>query len=228
VNIFPVWSPDDRRIVFSSNRNGAHEIFQRTTSGDGEDEMLIPGGRSRFATDYSPAGLIALQSWDTAGTPSGLDVQVFSSVDENLSTLMATSFREYQPQFSPDGRWLAYVTDESGRREVYVRPLLAPGTRTQVSTTGGICPRWSRDGRKLFFIAPDDTLMALMAADVAIAPEFRVGMPRRLFHAEFKLVDIGYPYDVSPDGERFLVNELVEEAHAEAITVVQNWTARLR
>ncbi len=225
VNIFPVWSPDDRRVVFSSNRNGAHEIFQRATSGDGDDEMLLAGGRSRFAMDYSAAnGLIALQSWDTADKPSGLDIQVFAPADSQATTLISGPTDELCPQFSPDGNWLAYVSDESGAHEVYLRPRSATGRKLQVSTSGGRFPKWSRDGREIFYIAPD--YETLMAVDVLAGPE--VGIPRPLFRAKFKLIDIGYPYDVSSDAKRFLVNEFVEEEHAEAITVVQNWTARLK
>jgi Tol biopolymer transport system component len=225
VNIFPVWSPDDRRIVFSSNRNGAHEIFQRETSGDGGDEMLLAGGRSRFAMDYSAAnGLIALQGWDTADKLSGLDIQVFSPGDSSATTLLSASYDELCPQFSPDGNWLAYVSGESGTREVYLRPRSASGTKIQVSTSGGVFPKWSRDGREIFYLASD--FKTLMVVDVAVGPE--VSIPRPLFRAKFKVTDIGYPYDVSSDAKRFLVNEFMEEEHKEAITVVQNWSARLK
>jgi len=226
VNIQPIWSPDDRAIIFSSNRNGAHEIFRKDATGEGEDEVILPGGRSRFAMDYSPvSGLIALQSWDLADQPSGLDLQVLSPADRKTTTLLSTPYHELFPQFAPDGRWLVYASNESGRREVYVRPLVGSGGRLQVSTAGGAYPRWSRDGREIFFLAPDGTLMVV---DVAVGSEIRVGLPRSLFRADFKMVDIGFPYDVSPDGKRFLVNELVGSDRTAAITVVQNWIAGMK
>jgi Tol biopolymer transport system component len=226
VNIQPVWSPDDRTIVFSSNRNGVHEIFRKNASGEGDEELILGGGRSKFAMDYSVAtGLIALQSWDTADKPSGLDLQVFSPGDQRATTLLSAPFHELFPQFAPDGRWLAYCSNESGRREVYVRPRVGSGAKQQVSTAGGAFPRWSRNGREIFFIAPEGTLMVV---DVAVGSDLQVGLPRPLFRADFKIVDIGYPFDVSADGKRFLVNELVSDERPAPITVVQNWTARLK
>jgi serine/threonine protein kinase len=226
VNIQPVWSPDDRTIVFSSNRNGVHDIFRKNASGEGDEELILRGGRSKFAMDYSVAtGLIALQSWDTADKPSRLDLQVFSPGDPRATTLLSTPFHELFPQFAPDGRWLAYCSNESGRREVYVRPRVGSGAKQQVSTAGGAFPRWSRDGREIFFIAPEGTLMVV---DVAVGSDLQVGLPRPLFRADFKIVDIGYPFDVSPDGKRFLINELVSDEQPAPITVVQNWTARLK
>lgn len=226
INLSPVWSPDDRWIVFSSNRNGIYEIYRKETSGDGQDEVLLPGGRGRWAVDYSAKnGLIALQSRDTAEEPSGPDIQVLSPEDRKVTTLLSTPFEETTPQFSPDGRWLAYASNESGRTEVYVRSRSPLGAKWPVSISGGRRPRWSRDGREIFFIAPDNTLMA---ADVTTGSRFQTDPPRSLFRVEFRLTDIGYPYDVSPDGKRFLVNELVEEEQPATITVVQNWTARLK
>jgi serine/threonine protein kinase/dipeptidyl aminopeptidase/acylaminoacyl peptidase len=226
VNLSPVWSPDDRWIFFSSNRNGMHELYRKDTSGNGQDELLLPSGGGIWAVDYSAKnGLIALQSRDTAGEPSGSDIQVLSPTDRKVTTLLATPFSETTPQFSPDGRWLAYASNESSRSEVYVRAVSASGAKWPVSISGGIRPRWSRDGREIFFIAPEDTLMAV---DVATGSEFRVAVPRPLFRVDFKIVDIGYPYDVSPDGKRFLINEVVEEGQPATITVVQNWTSKLK
>ena len=226
VNISPVWSPDDRWIVFSSNRNGIHELYRKDTSGNGQDELLLPGGRGRWAVDYSAKnGLIAIHGRNTAGEPFGLDIQVLSPTDRKLATLLSTPFNETTPQFSPDGRWPAYGSNESGRTEVSVRSVSASGAKWPVSISGGTRPRWRRDGRELFFIAPDDTLMAV---DVATGSEFRVAVPRPVFRVDFKITDMGYPYDVSPDGKRFLVNELVEEGQPATITVMQNWTARMK
>jgi Tol biopolymer transport system component len=226
INQSPVWSPDDRWIVFSSNRNGIHELYRKDTSGNGQDEVLLPGGRGRWAVDYSEKnGLIAIHGRDATGETSGFDIQVLSPNDGKLTSLLSTPFDESAPQFSPDGNWLAYSSNESGRNEVYVRSLLVSGAKWPVSISGGTRPRWRRDGREIFFIAPDKTLMAV---DVATGSKFQAAEPRPLFRLDFKITDIGYPYDVSPDGKRFLVNELVEEGQPATITIMQNWTARLK
>jgi Tol biopolymer transport system component len=223
VNIFPVWSPDDSRIVFASNRQGTHELYQRLTSGAGEDELVLGSKTSfRWPTDWSPDGHIAIQSRD-AKSKFSVDVGFVSVADRKATTLLGTPFDERSPQFSPDGRWLAYASDESGRFEIYVQPFPGLGQKWQVSTGGGAYPRWRRDGKEIFFLKlPEKTLMA---AEVKPGSTFAVEAPKALFQTQIKWNDFGTQYDVSPDGSRFLINTLVDEGMTEALTVVQNWTA---
>jgi eukaryotic-like serine/threonine-protein kinase len=223
VNIFPVWSPDDTRIVFASNRRMMHELYQRATSGSGGDELLLESKTSfMWPTDWSPDGLIAFQSRD-AKARTAVDVGFVSVSDRKAVTLLGTSFDERNPQFSPDGRWLAYGSDESGRFEIYVQSFPGMGQKWQVSSGGGATPRWRRDGKEIFFLKfPEKTLMT---AEVKSGPTFEVVEPRALFQTQVKWSDFGTQYDVSPNGSRFLINTLVGEERSEAITIVQNWQA---
>jgi hypothetical protein len=135
---------------------------------------------------------------------------------------MQTPFAESDGRYSPDGRWIAFVSNESGRAEVYVAPFPATGLKRRVSVGGGEAPRWRRDERELFFRAPDDTIMA---AEVdGRGSEMKVGTVKPLFKAQ-PVIGRGDAYDVSPDGQRFLVNTLVEEAASAPLTLVVNWLA---
>ena len=149
---------------------------------------------------------------------------------------LQTPFNEAQGQFSPDGRWVAYASNESGRNEVYVTPFPGPGSTRQVSSAGGLWPRWNRDGREIFFLAPDGMLMA--AAVTVRGATIEADVARPLFDARPRRVR--WPYAVSPDGQSFLVNTLVDQTTAMSasysvaqwlptpITLVVNWTAALK
>ena len=141
---------------------------------------------------------------------------------------MRTPFQETNSEFSKDGRWIAYESDESGRFEIYAQPFPGPGERVQISTTGGVQVRWRHDGKEIIYLASDNTLTA---ATVTSQPSgFDVGAVRPLFAVRPRpMVRLdAYPYDVSSDGQRFLVNTLVADATSTAITLVVNWTAGLK
>ena len=225
ITIFPVWSPDDTRIVFSSLRNGTRGLYQRLASGAGGEELLLDSKTiSRFPTAWSAEGHIAFQFQDPKAK-TGVDVGVLSVADGTPLTLLSTPFEEWGPEFSPDGRWLAYCSTESGKFEVYVQAFPGPGGKWQVSTGGGSYPRWRRDGKEIFFQTLDKKLMAV---EVKAGSGFEVGTPRVLFQTQVKASDFGRQYDVSPDGSRFLINTVVDNGKTEAITIVQNWTAGSR
>ena len=133
------------------------------------------------------------------------------------------------PQFSPDGRWLAYVSDESGRREVYVQPYPGPGGKWQISTEGGTEPQWNRNGRELFYRSGDK----MLAVEISTQRNFAAGSPRQLFEERYLSNRLSYAranYDVSPDGQRFLMLKPVEQEKAAPtqINVVLNWTEELK
>ena len=222
VNIFPIWSPDDERVVFASNRKGPLDLYQRRASGTGGDEPLLSSATtSRFPTDWSAeTGLIAFYT----SLPTA-DIWTLSVAERKATPFLATSFNEGSPQFSPDGRWMAYASAESGTVEVFAQAFPASGGKWQISTAGGSYPRWRRDGKELYYIAPDSVLMAV---DVATGAGFEAGTPKPLFRTQVKLMDIGFQYDVSSDGNRFLINTLEEDKQSSSITVVQNWMAELK
>jgi hypothetical protein len=148
--------------------------------------------------------------------------------DRKPHPFLETPFLETHGQFSPDGRWIAYSSNESGGFEVYVAPFPATGVRVRVSPAGGRWSRWRRDGRELLYLAPDDTLMA--ATVNGDASGFAVGAVRSLFAMHprpFVRLD-AYPYDVAADGQRFLINTLVDQTTSIAITLVVNWPAGLK
>jgi dipeptidyl aminopeptidase/acylaminoacyl peptidase len=141
--------------------------------------------------------------------------------------LLQTEFIESQPQFSPDGQWLAYMTNESGRQEVYIRPFARDGDKVQVSTAGGGWARWRRDGKEIFYLAADRSIVAVPVARKGLGLE--IGAGRRLFTMRTRpqaRLD-AYNYDVSPDGRRFLVNTFLEQSTSAAVNIVINWPASM-
>ncbi len=151
-------------------------------------------------------------------------IWVFSVPDRKATPFLQSEFNETLPQLSPDGRWMAYVSDESGRNEIYVQPFPGPGGKWQVSTNGGSYPLWRRDGKELFYFAPGRKLMAV---EVKAGSTFEAGLPKFLFETRLKSGG-NRQYDVSSDGQRFLINLAVGEESSAPITLVLNWTAELK
>ncbi len=228
------WSPDGARIVFTSDRRGSREIYEKLANGSGGDELLLESkDRYAHAEDRSPDGRFLLFNWQGGANQFDLFVLPLSSGrDRKPVPFLATPFREEQGQFSPDGRFLAYRSDESGRRDVYVREVSPDGTagpgKWQVSTDGGAEPRWRRDGKELFYMsgpaAASDaggpgTLMAVpLKTDGA---SFEPGVPKPLF--EVRLPEQRRNrFVVTRDGQRFLVNTALEGTF-QPIQVLVNW-----
>jgi eukaryotic-like serine/threonine-protein kinase len=158
---------------------------------------------------------------------TGYDIWVLRLSDRKAQPFLRTPFNESVPRFSPDGRWLTYVSNESGRYEIYVQPYPGPGGKWQISTEGGTEPTWNSNGRELFYRSGDK----MMAVDIATQPSFAAGKPRVLFEGRYVPTPATSPnYDVSPDGQRFLMlkpNE--QEASAPTqINVVLNWFEELK
>ena len=181
--------------------------------------------------DWSPDGRFIL--FAVTAPKTGLDLWVLPLFgDRKPLPFLQTPFNESPGQFSPDGRWIAYSSDESGRYEVYVTPFPGPGGKWQVSTASGDWPRWRRDGKEIFYVAPADN--KLMAAAVnGRGSAFEVGAVRPLFETRVAgppsvRPGQGRMYDISPDGQRFLVNTVAEEAASAPITLVVNWPALLK
>jgi Tol biopolymer transport system component len=234
VNRVPFWSPDGERVVFSRALEGGEEVYWQSADGSGRPEALTAGsGEPMVPSDLTPDGDAVL--YFENASPRDVWIKPIGDPDAEPTRLLATEANEYNAQVSPDGRWIAYQSDESGRPEVYVRPFPAVDTgRWQISTEGGARPRWSRDGSELFYIASSDTttaaLMALMAVEVDAGASFRPGQPRQLFIGNYAGPNAGrFNYDVSLDGERFLMIKNVESDDDErpSIVIVENWLAEL-
>jgi Tol biopolymer transport system component len=224
---FPVWSPDGKRIVFTLNNNLLH---QKLASGEGEEKELLRTNSVDLdiADDWSPDGRFLLYTGGYAKTRSS-DLLVLQATDPRPVPFMQTGFNEEQGRFSPDGRWVAYVSNESGLSEVYVRGFstdlssgsASAGGSVLVSRGGGTAPRWRGDGRELFYLATNGKMMAV---DVIAGQEFRVGTPTPLFQAPAGAI-VG---DVTADGKRFLLVTPVGQSASVPFTVVLNWTAGLK
>jgi len=221
----PVWSPDGTRIVFGSSRTGSIDLYERPASGATPEQLLLASSNPSLPIDWSPDGRFIL--YRDIDPNSGYDLWVLPlSGDRKPFPVAKTPFEERDGQFSPDGRWVAYRSNESGRFEVYVLPFPGPGGKVQVSTNGGTQPRWRHDGKELFYIAPDSKLMA---APIAVSPDgktIKAGAPVPLFSTRIA----GGPtpgsnnqqYAVASDG-RFLINVTTEDATASPITLILNW-----
>ena len=222
---YPVWSPDDTRIVFTSNRGGAGDLYEKAASRAGAEELLLASNVSKAASDWSRDGRFIL--FDQFGAKTRNDIWSLQLADRKAAVVVRTPFLEGLAQFSPDGRWIAYTSDESGqfgRGDVYVQAFAGTGPRTRVSRAGGLSPRWRSDGKELFFVQDGRTLMAV---EVKAGETFAAGEPKPLFSTSLKRTFPG-TYDVTPDGQRFLVNVISGDETSAPITLVQNWAAALK
>jgi len=222
-----LWSPDRTRIAFGRYRGGVFTgLFQKTVDGAGEDELIYDyDGTNLDCTTWSPDGRHIVCDGSAGGAETGRDIFLLSlSEGAELTPLIQTPFWENWPQLSPDGRWLAYGSNESGIFEVYVRPFPLRGGKWQVSTSGGSLPRWAPDGKELFYLGPEKTLMVAQLEPGERS--LKVGHVESLFRASFAPTR-GYPFDIAPDGQRFLVNLSPEQSGTSPVTLVVNWTADL-
>ncbi len=219
-----IWSPDGSRIVFNLNRKGHLDLYQKSSSGAGTEEVLLEDNLEKYPTSWSPDGRSILYRTSSPQTRAELFVLPLSG-DRKPVPFLNTKFDEGFGQFSPNGRWVAYRSNESGRNEVYVAPFPGPGGKWQISTAGGDRPRWRRDGSEIFYLAPDNKLMAAAVNDKGA--NFEVGAVKPLFEARF-VTGGRNQYAVSADGQRFLINTTPEQEASAPITVVLNWTAGLK
>ena len=219
-NQSPVWTPDGTRVTFASTRDGPQNLYWKPADGSGQAELLLNMNSLNILTpaSWSPDGEL-LAFYDFSGAR---DIWALTR-EGDASTFVATAFNERSPLFSPDGRWLAYVSDESGRDEVYVQPYPGPGGKWPISTEGGIEPRWSADGRELFYRLGDK----MMVVEVQSEPAFTSGRPQLVFEGPYLLGTSVANYDISPDGQRFLMIK-EEEGQQDQINVVLNWFEELK
>jgi len=223
----PVWGPNDSRVIYSSQQinRASRNIVQKISSGAGQEETLfVTHGASLLATsDVSADGRYLLFQHYKPGSTTSQDVWIYSFADRKAAPFVQSKFVDFTPTFSPDGRWIAYSSDESGRREVYIQPFPATGAKWQISVDGGLLPKWRADGKEIFYVTGDNGKM-MSAAVEASGGTFSAAIPQALFVAR----NGRGAYDVSADGQRFLMLHRLEEETSPAITVVLNWTAELR
>jgi len=194
----------------------------------------LASGRLKFPTDWSRDGRFLLYSDNGERTARDLWVlpEPGASGDRKPTPFLQTPFSESQGQFSPDGRWVAYSSDESGRYEVYVRPFPPGAGKWNISIGGGEFPRWRRDGKELFYLSPERKIMAVeVKAGSGAQPVFKAAVPQALFEARVPSVSPGFnqfTYAVAADGKRFLVNTVVGDTTEMPLTVVVNWLAAVK
>jgi Tol biopolymer transport system component len=227
-----VWAPDGKRIVFGSSRNGKYGLFEKPSNLAADERALPVTGQDTIPLDWSSDGAFLLYASQDPKTGSDLWALPLVGGSKPLPVVQ-TRFDERQGQFSADGRWVAYVSNESGSDEVYIQAFPGPGGKRLVSAAGGSDPRWRRDGQELFYVARDNKLMAVSIEIGADRSTLSPGAPVALFQTRFAIganITLGWlskpQYAVAPDG-RFLMNVTVEDPAA-PITIFQNWTTLLK
>jgi Tol biopolymer transport system component len=226
---FAAWSADGERLAWIRyHREGGSEILVRDASGAGGEEPLLDLGVDFVPDDWSPDGRVLLGHTEASVEAGGAGLSDLWSVElggePQLRALAQTPASEYDPVFSPDGRWVAYDSDATGLTQVYVVPFPETGSRWQVSQEGGFEAFWRADGKELYFQADDGELMA---AEIEVSGQsLRVGEVRPLFVADVAAAD-GYRADVAADGSRFLINSSLSQQRTTPITFVLNWETEL-
>jgi len=224
----PVWSEDGNRIVFASGRHGPPTLFLRRIGGAGQDEKLVKGG-DNHPTDWSSDGRTIV--YESLDDKTRNDLWLLSLPDGRRTPFLRSLSNETGGRISPDGKWMAYASDESGRDEIYVTSYPEPHGAARISLDGGAQAEWRRDGRELFYRAPDRKLMAV---PINAGAAFDARTPRALFElptAPPAWIQSGVDqrvYAPSADGQRFLIGVPVAEQSLAPITVVLNWTAGLK
>jgi serine/threonine-protein kinase len=234
IDLDPVWSPDGRRLIYASTRTGVYNLYARDVDGGTADTRLTTSANTQLPDAVTPDGLAIVSHEVRPQTGSDLvraSLAPGATGAQGATDLVSTPFEEWNAEVSPDGRWLAYQSDESGRDEVYVRPM-ATGTtpRWQVSAGGGVQPVWTRGGRELIFLDAERRLTSI-AVDAA-SDGFRGGPPATISAARVATPMPWRAYDVTADGQRFLVLDenraSLADAPAPAFVVVQHWFEELR
>ncbi|HEY0157593.1 MAG TPA: protein kinase [Thermoanaerobaculia bacterium] len=218
------WSADGTTIFYNSDRNVHWDLFRKKIGGTAEEQLLVRPRGHDYTTDVAADGTLLLyERGDEKATVAG-DIYLLRLDGSRTTTpYLASQFSERGARFSPDQRWVSYSSNESGRHEVYIASFPDPAVRHQVSLGGGIGARWRRDGRELFYRRPDGTIMAV---DVTLQPEVSIGDPRPLVRTNMYVIDEDAFYDVTADGQRFLVNDLVGEPDRQPLTLITRWSER--
>jgi Tol biopolymer transport system component len=225
-DLFPSWSPNGDHVTFVSTRNGVTSIYQRLSNGASPEEPLVSSAELKFNPQWAPDGQSIIYA--QLNPKTNVDLYLLSLSGEKKSTSwLQTNFIEAQARFSPNGRWIAYISNETEQFEVYVDSFPATGAKVVISIGGGSQPQWRADGRELYYYAPDRKLMAVEVN--GDGPTFKVGEARPLFEIRVASIDQSFPgngyYTITHDGKRFLVSSLPEAPERQQINVIVNWAA---
>ena len=224
---YPAWTPDGQRVAFSSTRDGTENLFWKAADGTGTVERLTESPTRQFPYAFTPDGSHLVFRQDNPDTTTDL-VTLALDGERSSEPLLATEFSERNAVLSPDGRYFAYQSNASGQDEIYVQPFPdVDEGRWQISTDGGFDPLWGPDGRELFYRMP----RRVMAVTVETSPSFTAGSPDVLFEGDY-FTGFGRTYDISPDGQRFLMIKAGNQAEGTAVerqlVIVQNWFSELQ
>jgi serine/threonine protein kinase/Tol biopolymer transport system component len=226
----PVWSPGGDRIAFASNRDATMDLYEKSVRVREPEQPLLKSDKRKIPTDWSRDGGFLL--FHQESPPDGWDLWALPMTGERKAfPILRSEFNEFQGSFSPDGKWLAYTSDETGQNQVYVQPFTAASSgasdrrgRWPVSAAGGSQPRWRSDGRELFYLSRDGKMMSV---SIKPGPSFQAGGATPLFAATNQISSDPL-YDVTPDGKRFLITFRSDEKSELPTTLLLNWTAALK
>jgi hypothetical protein len=219
----PIWSPDGLRILYPNRRSGVFDLYVKSATGAGQEEVLVKlGTPTGWGTHWSRDSRFIL--YEIPGAKTGEDLWVAPQFgDRKPFPYLQAQFNESDGCFSPDGRWVAYVSDESGHREIYLQAFPLSGAKFQISTGGGTEPGWRKDGTELFYLAADRHLMAV---PIKLGATIEAGAPKSLFPTT--VAEDTRSFAVANDGQRFLVSTSAGGEKALPMTVVLNWQAGLK
>ena len=219
----PLWTADGKTLLYASNKSGARALYRQPVAGKGEAVRLGQGGRTQYPETLSKDGKTIVVA--EMNPKTGLDLFLIPlDADARPVPLLVTDSSEYAGDLSPDGKWFVYVSRASGRPEIGVRSVAGGGDESRVSLNGGTEPRWSRDGREIFFREGQK----MMVAEVATDPAVSISKPRALFEGLYEVMDGPINYDVTPDGRRFLMVKMERSEAPTELRVVTGWDRELR
>lgn len=222
-----VWAPDGRSLIFSSERYGNPDLFRKEVGSSGAPELIFESDGGEYVTSWGPDEVLVITQWAGSGSNGRLMLLALSEPAEPTPLLDSDS-QEVQAQFSPDGNWIAYVATQSGRPEVYIQPFPLTGDVSQVSTRGGTAPRWRGDGKEIYYLDPGRVLMAVALTPAGTTAQ--LSTPQELFPTRSSgpaIMGVRISYDVSANGQRFLIHTASNQARTSSIVVVTDWTERL-